>query len=395
MSAHEPFLVAGGGIAGLALALALARKGLRSTVLEKRAGFGTAGAGIQLGPNGVRALQNLGIAERLRPLVGEPESICVRDGASGRVLAELPLGAWIAARHGTPYWTLHRADLHAALADAASNEPLIELRAGTEVLGFSAARNSVLAATDTHKFLTGRALIGADGLWSRVRKHIWPSTVPRFAGAVAARCLLASSDARELDLRAVNLWLSPAAHVVHYPVRGRSELAVVIIARDDREVSEWENVADPSSVQRHLAGCHPPLRDTLSGVTEWRNWALYRLSPLPRWSEGRVTLMGDAAHPMLPYLAQGGVLALEDAIVLASRLALHAGDDPGAFSAFEARQKRRAHRIQVASQRNGRIYHLAPPLSGIRDIGFRVLPGAWLMQTYDWLYKPRALDEPV
>jgi 2-polyprenyl-6-methoxyphenol hydroxylase-like FAD-dependent oxidoreductase len=299
----------------------LARRGRSSIVLEQRDAFTTAGAGIQLGPNGVRVLQRLGVAQALRPLVGEPEAICVYDGRTARSLATLPLGAWIAARHGAPYWVAHRGDLHGALLAAAAAEPRIALRPGFALAFVEETEEGVRAASVGGEVVAGCALVGADGLWSSV-----------------------------------------------------------------------EAEADRTLLLHQVRGFHTGLTEVLARVPQWRKWALYRLPPLPRWSVGRIALLGDAAHPMLPYLAQGGVLALEDALALGDCLEAHSGNAASAFRDFEAKRRARAERVQAASLRQGRIYHLAAPLSWARDAALRLVPGAWLMAGYDWLYGWRGSD---
>jgi salicylate hydroxylase len=386
MAATGPILIAGGGIGGLALALGLAKAGRDTVVLEQQDRFATAGAGIQLGPNGVRVLERLGLAAALRPLAGEPQAIRVRDGHTGKELASLPLGPWIAARHGAPYWAAHRGDLHGVLLAAASAEPRITLRTGFALDTFVEEDEAVAARSATGDTVEGCALVGADGLWSRVRAGVCPSHEPEFVGATATRTVLEAKDARLLAEPVVGLWLTPGVHVVHYPVRGGSELAVVVIAREDWRGRQWDTAAHLVTLRAHLSGFHRSLADVLAPVTEWRKWALYRLRPLPRWAAGRVALMGDAAHPMLPYLAQGGVLALEDALVLGNLLGVQAGEDARAIEQFEAQRRTRAARVQAQSLRQGRLYHLAPPLSWARNAGLRLMPGAWLMAAYDRLY---------
>ena len=393
MAAAGPILIAGGGIGGLALAIALARSGRDSVVLEQRTALSDEGAGIQIGPNGVRVLQQLGVADALRPLIGEPAALHIHSGASGRHLGTLPLGAWIAERHGAPYWVAHRGDLRRALFEAADKEPRIRLRSNFAVASIRQDDQGARAISTAGEEMTGAALVGADGLWSSVRAAICPSHVPKFVGATATRTVIAAARAGRLAAPVVGLWLTPGVHVVHYPVRGGAEIAVVVIARENWQGTDWDAAADRDQLMAHLAGFHASLADVLGAAPQWRKWALYCLSELPHWSSGRITLMGDAAHPMLPYLAQGGVLALEDAAVLARCLAANPGEEARAFSAFEGLRRQRAARVQAASNRNGRIYHLPPPLSWARDAVLRVTPAARLMAGFDWLYGWRDGDE--
>jgi len=390
MTDEAPILIAGGGIGGLALALALARRGRASIVLERQQALEAAGAGIQLGPNGVRALASLGLAEALKPRVGEPEAIEVFAGVSGRRLARLPLGGWIAARHGAPYWVVHRSDLHRVLAEAAAADPLVEIRTAFEVASAAQTASEVTVEANDGRSIAGPVLVGADGLWSVVRRAVAPeSAPPRPAGAAAARTVIPIEAAGPLPAKCVGLWLGAEAHVVHYPVRAGREIAVTVIAREAWQGRAWDAHADAGALQQRLAPFHASLAQVLvpgagSGHA-WRKWALHTLSPLASWSHGRTVLIGDAAHPMLPYLAQGGALAMEDAVALADCVHNHA-DAAAALALFHSLRRDRALRVQAASARQGRIYRLAPPLSWARDATLALAPAHWLMAQFDWLY---------
>jgi salicylate hydroxylase len=382
----RPVLVLGGGIAGLALALALARGGRGAIVLESRPRFATEGAGIQLGANGVKVLERLGLAERLRPEVGEPASLVVFDGRSARRLAQLPLGGWFAARHGAPYWTMHRGDLHAALVATARQQRHVELRADYALKALRQEPSGVLLEDRAGQRLVGAALVGADGLWSTVRQTICPAARPQLAGATAARALLAAGVAGALAEPHVGLWLGAGANVVHYPVRAGREVAVVIIVREPWSASAAESRVAAKAALAPLGAFHHSLTDVLGRAADYRKWALYRLARLPTWSCGRIGLIGDAAHPMLPHLAQGGALALEDGLLLGSMLGQANLDVAAALREFTLQRRGRAARVEALSRRNGQLYHLAPPLAWARDALLRVLPGRWLMVGYDWLY---------
>jgi salicylate hydroxylase len=383
----EPVLIAGAGIGGLAAALALARRGIASHVLEQRASFHEEGAGIQIGPNGTRILKHLKVADALRPRVGVPEAIRVRDGTSGAELARLPLGRWIAARHGAPYWVAHRKDLHAALLQAARAEPLVALSMGFDVAEVATEGSHVAVASTAGQAWTGKALIAADGLWSTIRPLLFSSVAPRFAGKSAARSVL-PLDALppEFFKPETGVWLFPNAHVVHYPVSAGAELAVAVIVEDEHDDTEWSAPVHPAWVRQRLPACAEPLADLISEARSWKRWALHTLPGLRTWSRGTIALLGDAAHPVLPFLAQGGVLALEDAVVLAEAMHKLPNDVPGALKLYEHRRRGRAARVAAASLRNGTTYHLAGAFAGARNLALRSLGPERVMARYDWLY---------
>jgi salicylate hydroxylase len=398
MPDERPILIAGGGIGGLALALALAQLGRASIVLERQAALSAAGAGIQLGPNAVRALQALGLVDALKPWAGEPEAIEV-FAAGGRPLARLPLGQWITDRHGAPYWAVHRGDLHRVLAEAASVARMIDIRSGFEVAVVTQSADAVNVEDGAGRSVSGPMLVGADGLWSAVRAALAPASVPRPAGTTATRTVIPLARTGELPVGSVGLWLGADAHVVHYPVRSGTELAVTVIAREDWGSRTWDAEADADALRRRLVPFHARLTRVLvpgdAADHTWRKWALHTLPALPEWALGRSVLIGDAAHPVLPYLAQGGALALEDAVTLARCIAAGRADVRSALAGFQAQRAARARRVQAASRRQGRIYRLPPPFSWARDAVLELVPGARLMAQFDWLYGWRPPDLPL
>jgi salicylate hydroxylase len=391
MTPERPILIVGAGIGGLALALALAQRGIAAHVVERRSELSEAGAGIQLSPNAVRVLEEIGVAPRLAARAGVPDALVVRDGQTGAELKRLPLGAWIAARHGAPYWVAHRRDLQAALAEAVRMQPAIQLTFGFDVR-FLEGGDGVLRLVGPEKArISGAAIVGADGVFSRVRQQVHATRAPRWSGLTAARTMLPVEAVRDhLNIASTNAWLAHGAHVVHYPVRAGRELALVVIAPARDAERGWAVEATRESVVGSVASFAPLLRDALGRATSWRRWALYELDPLPRWSAGRVTVLGDAAHPTLPFLAQGGALALEDAAVLSRCLDRERGKGgPGierAFAAYGTARRARAERIVAAARQNGRIFHLSGPLARGRNLALAVAPPERLMARWDWVY---------
>ncbi len=387
MTARPPLLIAGAGIAGLALGLALARRGMQSRILERRLEPAEAGAGIQLGPNAMKVLARLGVAERLEPATSQPDAIDVADGATGRHLTSLPLGQWLARRHGAPYRVAHRADLHRALLDTALALPAIEIVRDCEVTGFTQRHDGVEVETKAGHHFDGCALVGADGLWSVVRRALFPDHSLTYSGKMAARTVIpAPRDGSRFTRPVTGVWLSPDTHVVHYPVRGHSEIAIVAVVDEDEPREGWGGTIEATSVLARLIRFAPELIGFLGRANEWRAWSLYDPAPLPAWSRGSVGLIGDAAHPILPFLAQGGGMALEDAIVLAGLLADAPLDPTGAFTRFHAERGPRVLRVQDASRANGRIFHLNGLAATARNTTLRLAPGTLMMRRYDWLY---------
>lgn len=382
------FAIAGGGIAGFAAAIALARAGLASTIFERRAELPDDGAGIQIGPNGTRILNDLGVAPYLRDFVGVPDALSVRDGATGRELARLPLGPWIEARHGSPYWTAHRADLYRALRARAAAEPSIDVRLGSAVRSFEELNDGVAVATEHDDAAPFAALLAADGLWSNCRNAIVePAPAPEPVGKAAYRAVIpAERYPGSLASTDTHIWLLPGAHAVHYPVRAGAEFAVVIIANDREAVSGWSAPASPETIAKAGAGFAAPLRSLVAGAGTWRKWSLHTLSPLRSWTRGRATLVGDAAHPMLPFLAQGAVMALEDATTLAQCCKVNEADTAAALARYEAERRDRVGRVVEASRRNGQIYQQGGIAAAARNSVLKLTPGRKLMAQLDWLY---------
>jgi salicylate hydroxylase len=385
-------LIAGGGIGGLAAALALARIGWPSVIAERRSEWSETGAGIQLSPNAVRVLQQLGVAQRLEPFAARPREIVVRDAATARVLQRLPLGGWIAARHGAPYWQAHRRDLQASLLAAVAAEPLITLAMGFEATAFEAEGERVALQARDGRRLEGALLVGADGVFSLVRQQAFATPEPRFSGRTATRTVVGASRPADFEplLRpdATGVWLARGAHIVHYPVRRGRELAIIVVRTASWAGQGWSEPVQPAELEPFLAAVAPDLARALGTGLAWRRWALFEAAPLSHWSAGRVTLLGDAAHPTLPFLAQGGALALEDAATLAACLARVGGraEVPAALADYEGRRATRSQRVVAAARRNGLVFHLSGPAALARNAAMRLMSGERIMATYDWVY---------
>lgn len=379
-------LIAGGGIAGLASALALARKGFRSTVLEQASDFREVGAGIQLGPNALRALGQLGLREEISRHVSWPQQICVRDTHSGQVLNRLVLDKAFSDRYRESYATIHRADLLSVLVEACRRHPgLIELRNNIRVLRIEAQEDAIEVLDDRGINHRADSLLGADGLWSRVRAHVVSEALPRFSGDVALRALVPNTA----GLRDINLWLGPQLHVVAYPVRAGDFLNLVAICEypEGRDLRGWEEPAPQQALQR-FTGHHPMLSDLLLRASDWAAWPLLDRDPIREWSRGRVCLLGDAAHPSLQYMAQGACLALEDAVCLADILAGgEARKDPAsAFRTFSQARHARAARMILTTRRLGKIYHARGPLRLARNVSMRLMPASMAREMMAWVY---------
>jgi salicylate hydroxylase len=392
LTSSRTVIVVGAGIGGLTAALALARSGFRVVVFEQAERLEEAGAGIQLSPNAARTLIGLGLEGRLHPHVVAPAALRVLDAENGREIVRMPLGDSAAQRYGAPYWVIHRSDLQAALADTVAQDPNIVLKLGARIGAFAVQTNGVtVAAQNVAGSIedSGTALIAADGLWSTTRERMGLSERPRFAQRVAWRALIpAKQVSPEFTEPLVHLWLGSAAHLVHYPVKGGDLINIVLIMDDTWNAPGWSEPTLRSDLLERISRNQwaPPPLSLINAPDSWLKWALYDLKPLPRWSQGPVTLLGDAAHPMLPYLAQGAAMAIEDAAVVAQCLAQTADDPAAALQTYWAKRHARAYEVQRLAARNGSRYHLGGVQAMVRNLAMHALGGARLLHHYDWLY---------
>ncbi len=384
----ERVLIAGGGIGGLAAAIALGRRGIATEVLERSRFTEETGAGIQLGPNATRALAALGVLDAIEPHAFRPEAIVIYDGISGRKLSSMPLGKHAEQRYGAPYLTLHRADLHAGLRAVAQSLAPAVLRPGFELTAIDAQGGDVVALAVDGSEAEGASLIGADGLWSTVRPLISPAASLRFTGASAWRARLPRGNLPPpFDAPVVGLWLGPGTHIVHYPVRGGGDLNVVAITEGGAERQGWNQPGGAATLLASFARWTKDSKSLLERAEGWRSWSLSRLSPLRSWSAGRIALLGDAAHPMLPFLAQGAALAIEDAVTLAACIAAWPGDPPAAFRRYEKLRRPRVARVQRLSRRYGWLSHVRGPLRPARNLILERRSEETALRRFDWLYR--------
>jgi salicylate hydroxylase len=382
-------LIAGGGIGGLAAAIALGRRDIACEVLERSDFAEESGAGIQLGPNATRALDVLGVLDAIQPSSFTPEAIVVRDGVSGRKLTRLALGSAAAERYDAPYLTLRRADLHAGLRARSADLTCVTLRPGFELAAIDAQGGDVVARSADDSETRGACLIGADGMWSSVRRIVSPAARLRFAGATAWRTQLPCAQlAPPFAEPVVGLWLGPCAHLVHYPVCGGAELNIVAVTAGGAAAQGWSQPSRAATLLESFARWTKDATSLLERAQGWRGWSLYRLTRLERWSAGAVTLLGDAAHPVLPYLAQGAALAIEDAVTLAACIAEGPADLAAAFRRYERLRRPRAARVQRAARRFGWAYHLDAPLAQARNLLLARRSEASALSRFDWLYRP-------
>lgn len=384
----DDLLVIGGGMAGLSAALVARRAGLQVTLLEQAEAFSEVGAGIQLGPNAVRVLHDWGLLPELRAVAAFPERLSVRDARSGGQLGGLTLGTAMQQRYGQPYATIHRADLHQILLRQLQGSGQVDCRLRQRLQAFEQDDAGVRLRTEDGSRYQAGALLGCDGLWSRVRGQLLADGAPVFSGDLAYRGLVPMAELPpELRCNQVTAWLAPGLHAVHYPVRAGAAMNVIVVVEGPipPDPESWDQAAQAPQLRRALGPVHGDLDRLLQAVPDWRLWPLNARAPMrgpQQHAQGRVALLGDAAHPTRPYLAQGAAMALEDAWTLGQLLAQPgwrkgpAAQDiawPGLLQALAQTRWRRNAWIQQRSRRNGQIFHAAGPLRWGRNLAMAAL----------------------
>ena len=383
-------VIAGAGIGGLSAALSLARVGLRVSLFEKAKVLEESGAGLQLSPNASAILRNLGVLEHLTPFALRPEAIRIRRAQDGATLALMPLES-AEKRWGAPYLVVHRADLQRALLETVAREGSITLQTGAAIAGFAPSSSGVavaIAQGAVRLKVAGDCLIGADGVRSFVRQRLHGDAL-RFSGRTAWRATIEAARVPvAMRQKETNLWLGRKAHLVHYPLRGGAIVNVVAIVDEDFHPDEkefWSSPGEPGFLEARFVRWDKTARDLLRAAIAWQKWPLADRNPAASFVAGRVALIGDAAHPMLPFLAQGAAQAIEDAGVLGEVLARGQTIEAGLL-AYQEKRLPRAVRVQKESRRQATIYHLGGPAAFLRDAALRALGPEKMLARYDWLY---------
>jgi salicylate hydroxylase len=378
--------IIGGGIGGLAAALHLLKVGLDVRVYEQAPRIGEIGAGIQISPNASRPLHRLGLKPAMDKVGVRPHAVHQRRWDDGRTLQRAPLGPEIEAAFGAPYYHFHRGDLAELLGAAL---PAERVHVGHKVVGLEQKGDRATVLFESGATADAEIVIGADGIHSRVRHLLFGAEKPRFTGCIAWRGLVPAERIRPLDIEvASHNWMGPGGHVVHYWVAGGRFMNVVCVTEHGEWTEEsWTTPGKVADVAARYQDWHPAVRGLIAAFPETFVWALHDRLPLPRWSDGRVTLLGDACHPMLPFMAQGAAQAIEDGAALAALLTAMPDDVPGALRRYEEVRKPRATRLQEASAANRGRFHLADGPEQQKRDELMARSGDRSIANIGWLYE--------
>ncbi|MEE3000088.1 MAG: 3-hydroxybenzoate 6-monooxygenase [Pseudomonadota bacterium] len=386
ISAENPILIAGGGIGGCAAALALSLKGYPTVVMEQANEFAEIGAGIQLGPNVHKMFVHLGIEKAIKEIAFYPSNIFMNDGITGEQITQIETGKKFRERFGAPYGVIHRADLLDVLVDSCKKSKLIEMNTSTEVEKFKEADGSVTVTTKDGRDFKGGALIAADGLWSKIRSKIIDDGDPIISGHIAYRAVLPIAEVPEfIKNDDVVLWAGPKFHLVHYKLRRGELFNIVAVFHSDKYEEGWDAFGDPKELHARFRDAKEEVKNLLNKINSWKMWVLCDREPVKVWSKGKITLLGDAAHPMLQYLAAGAGMAIEDAVVLAHLLQKNDSKPEKTFKDYQQIRYLRTGRVQATARIYGQIYHASNVVGELRTQMFKDKNP----QNYDgiaWLY---------
>lgn len=389
----KPILIAGGGIGGLAAAMALAQQNISSLVLEKAQRLGEIGAGIQLGPNAFHCFDRLGVGETARRMAVYIDSLRLMDSMADGEICHIDLGDAFRKRFGNPYAVVHRGDLHGVLLKACHDHELVELRTSSEVTGYEHDGKGVVARLAGGETVRGAALVGADGLWSNVRKQMIGDDA-RVSGHTTYRSVIPTEEMPE-DLRwnAATLWAGPKCHIVHYPLSGWKVFNLVVTYHNDAPEPVAGKPVPVEEVRRGFGHVCERAQNIIRHGRDWHMWVLCDRDPVDGWIDGKVALLGDAAHPMLQYMAQGACMAMEDAVCLADSLARHEGSIEAGLASYRDRRILRTARVQLTSRAMGdHVYHPAGPHAALRNAIMSGKSQAEWLDVLEWIYGGNGLD---
>lgn len=381
-------VVVGGGIGGLAAALSVAAAGHQVVVLERAERFAEIGAGIQIAPNGIHALDALGVGEVVRQTALPMDELRFMDGVTDRHVTSLPLTEQYQQRFGAPYLVVHRAELHSLLLNACLASPAISLRSNCMAIGYEQSPTSAAAVLQTGERVASDVLIGADGIHSQIRCQLVDDGDPRVSGLTVYRTMVAMEEVpEELRLpRSVTWWAGPGRHLVHYPIAGGRYLNLA----GSRETGSREPVigrpVPEDFVQAEFAAMGATTRRLIALGRNWKSWTLVDRDPVDNWTDGRVALLGDAAHPMLHYAAQGACQALEDAVLLGRMLSCSSADFPRQLKSYNAERRERTARIQHAARESTRLWHPSGPAAEARNAMLSAMSACQLHDHIAWMH---------
>jgi salicylate hydroxylase len=390
----QPVLIAGGGIGGLASALGLARKGIRSIVLERSAELGEIGAGIQIGPNAFHCFDYLGVGDEARSKAVYIDSLRLMDAVKGEQIAAIPLDEPFRERFKNPYAVVHRADLHGVLLDACRASDLIDLRTSHAVERYEQDGQTVRVYCKDKGVLEGQALIGADGLRSNIRQQLVGDGEPRVSGHTTYRSVIPTEQMPE-DLRwnAATLWAGPKCHIVHYPLKGWKVFNLVVTYHNDVQEAVAGKAVSKEEVRQGFEHIHPRAQQIIEHGDNWKLWVLCDRDPIMNWVDGRVALLGDAAHPMLQYFAQGACMAMEDAVCLSHMFELNGDNVEQALQQYLDQRLARTARVQLSSRLIGEyIYHPDGAKAAVRNSVMSKRTPEEYYNSLAWLYGGTGLE---
>ena len=388
------FIIVGGGIGGLASALGLAQQGINSIVLEKASKLGEIGAGIQLGPNAFHGFDYLGIGDQARKMSVYIDDLILMDAIKGDEITRISLGNKFRKRFKNPYAVVHRGDLHAVFLEACKNNKYVELQTNAHVIGYNQKGENVSALIKNGYEVNGTALIGAEGLWSKIREQLVGDGPPKVSGHTTYRSVIPIKDMpEELRWNAATLWAGPKCHIVHYPLSGWKFFNLVVTYHNNAPEAVAGKLVSKEVVRKGFDHVNPVARQIIERGKDWKLWVLCDREPITNWVDGRVTLLGDAAHPMLQYLAQGACMAIEDAVCLSEEMKSGLSNIEASLLNYQNNRIIRTARVQLQSREIGKhVYHPEGAHALLRNKIMKSKSQDEWHDNIEWLYGGTGLD---